>query len=178
VRRADLEEIIRRATEVSRQGEVIIIGSQAILGTWDADELPERATLSREADVVPVRDDARGLVAQMIDVAIGEWSEFDRAHGFYGQGVSLATAVLPAGWEERIVRVEPDGPGGAAGLCLDPLDLCAAKLVRGEPKDMDFVGALVDAALIDPIVLATRVAMLPTTHRAIAAKRAGAFTAG
>lgn len=52
------------------------------------------------------------------------------------------------------MQVAPDGPSGTLARCLDPHDLCAAKLVRGEDKDIEFVDALVEAGLIDPASLA------------------------
>jgi hypothetical protein len=57
VTREELEEAIRHATRVIRQREVLIVGSQAILGSYDEAQLPERATLSEEVDIAPVTDD-------------------------------------------------------------------------------------------------------------------------
>jgi hypothetical protein len=98
--------------------------------------------------------------------------------GFYVQGVNVSTAVLPSGWERRTVVVAPDGPEGPLARCLDPHDLCAAKLVRGEEKDKDFVGALVEAGLIDPSSLVRICKKLPVgePRRDITIKRAQAFT--
>jgi len=47
---------------------------------------------------------------------------------------------------------------GRTGLCLDPHDLCLAKLVAHREKDLTFVGALIEARLIAPAILAERVA--------------------
>jgi hypothetical protein len=46
---------------------------------------------------------------------------------------------------------------GRTGLCLDPHDLCLAKLVAHREKDLVFVASLIEAGLIDPAVLAARV---------------------
>jgi hypothetical protein len=93
------------------------------------------------------------------------------------QGVNITTAVLPSGWEARTVQVAPDGPAGPLARCLDPHDLCAAKLVRGEDKDVEFVDALVEAGLIDPPSPVRICKKLPVsdTRRAITIKRAQAF---
>jgi hypothetical protein len=42
VRRDQLEHAIRAATQILEQDKVIIIGSQAVLGSWDEGELPAR----------------------------------------------------------------------------------------------------------------------------------------
>lgn len=175
--REELEEAIRHATRVTRQREVLIIGSQAILGSYDEAQLPERATLSEEVDIAPITDDEDSTLATLIDAELGEWSEFHQDHGFYVQGVNVTSAVLPHGWEARTVQVAPDGPGGAFARCLDPHDLCAAKLVRGEGKDLEFVGALVEAGLIDPASLVRICKKLPVSEarRDITIKRAQAF---
>ncbi|WP_345043415.1 hypothetical protein [Arthrobacter methylotrophus] len=48
MRRDELEHAIRAATSVIRQDQVIIIGSQAILGSYTEDQLPRAATMSPE----------------------------------------------------------------------------------------------------------------------------------
>ena len=63
----------------------------------------------------------------MIDGAIGELSFFHDEFGYYAQGVGPTTAVLPAGWEGRFVKVENENTRGAIGLCLEIHDLLAAK---------------------------------------------------
>lgn len=50
------------------------------------------------------------------------------------------------------------------GLCLEAHDLAASKLAAGREKDFEFVGALVDAGLIDLATLTARVEMLPATR--------------
>ena len=177
MKREELEEAIRHAARVTQQREVLIIGSQAILGSYDEAQLPERATLSDEVEIAPITDDEDFTLATLIDAELGEWSQFHEDHGFYVQGVNVTTAVLPNGWEARTVQVAPDGPGGASARCLDPHDLCASKLVRGEGKDLEFVGALVEAGLIDPASLVRICKKLPVSEirRDITVKRAQAF---
>src|SRR5665213_3191814 len=105
MKREQLEVAVIAATEIIRQREVLIIGSQAILGSYPEDQLPERATMSNEVDIALLGDDASETLADLIDGQLGEWSDFDRDHGFYVQGVSVRTAYLPDGWQERLVRV-------------------------------------------------------------------------
>lgn len=53
-RRSELEHAIRAATEIIRQDAVVIIGSQAILGSFTEEELPTATTLSVEVDISPL----------------------------------------------------------------------------------------------------------------------------
>lgn len=157
MKRAELELSIRAATEIIKQDDVYVIGSQSILGSYTEDELPAVVTMSVEVDIAPVRDDASELVATYLDGQLGEWSEFHEEHGFYIQGVGSRTANLPKGWRDRLVRVVPPGAPNSTGLCLEPHDLCAAKLVAHREKDVLFVDALITAGLIDARLLRARV---------------------
>jgi hypothetical protein len=155
--RAELEHTIRAATEIVGQDSIIVIGSQSILGSYSEDDLPAQATQSIEVDMAPLNDDDRATLATMLDGAVGEWSQFHAAYGYYVQGVGRETAVLPAGWEDRLVPLSGPNTDGRTGLCLDPHDLCLAKLVAHREKDLVFVASLIEAGLIDPAVLAARV---------------------
>lgn len=154
--RSQLEHAIRAATEIIRHDTVVIIGSQAILGSFTEDELPLEATMSEEVDVAPMEDDDAQSLATELDAAIGEMSFFHETHGFYVQGVGMDTAVLPEGWTDRLVRVNNANTRGRTGLCLEPHDLCAAKLIAGRAKDRVFVNALLEHGLVDVDTIAVR----------------------
>lgn len=159
--RDELMELARRAIQLVPNREVLVVGSQSILGTIPEARLPARATLSREADIAPTLDDDDGTIATLIDVHLGEISDFDQVNGFYAQGVSTATAVLPTGWERRATIVHPDGPDNGTAWFIGPYDLCASKLVRGESKNLEFVSALIGAGIIDPPALERVASRLP-----------------
>ena len=109
--RAQFEHAIRAAAAVVGEREVIVIGSQAI-HAWIEQEIPEAAMRSVEADI-PLREDVAGSKADLIDGSIGEASLFHETFGFYAHGVSVTTAILPRGWEQRLVRlVTPATLGG------------------------------------------------------------------
>jgi hypothetical protein len=50
MRRDQLEHAIRTACQIIERPEVIVVGSQAILGSFREDELPADATMSVEVD--------------------------------------------------------------------------------------------------------------------------------
>ena len=56
MRRDQLEHAIRTACQIIGRPEVIVVGSQSILGTFREDELPADATMSVEIDILPIAD--------------------------------------------------------------------------------------------------------------------------
>ena len=178
MRRAQLEHAIRTACQLVQQPEVIVVGSQAILGTYDESQLPAAATMSIEVDILPIADsnDETARLADLIEGVAGEQSPFEELHGFSIDGVDLETAVLPHGWRDRLVKVQnantaaPAGEPRFTGWCLDKEDLCAAKLVALREKDRNFVVALLKANLVDANLIASRLRTIPGEH--IAAREA------
>jgi hypothetical protein len=88
--RAQLEHVIRAAADIAYSNDIVVIGSQAILG--QAPNAPESMRVSAEADVYPLQHPER---ADLIDGSIGELSPFHSTYGYYAQGVSETTACLP-----------------------------------------------------------------------------------
>jgi hypothetical protein len=160
LRRRELEHAIRAATSIIQQDQVIIIGSQSILGSYTEDQLPSSVTMSPEVDIAPMHDADAAALADQLSFDVGELSDFHTTHGFYIEGVGKRTAILPPDWEYRLVGVRNEDTNNATGLCLDPHDLCAAKLMAHRPKDFDFVRALIEAGLIDGELLGQRVASI------------------
>ncbi len=157
--RAQLEHVLRAAAAIVDDPDLLVIGSQAILGAYAEDRLPVEATTSVEADLAFFVD-PDGAKADRLDGAIGELSRFHETFGYYAQGVSVSTAVLPAGWEARTVRFAPPGAAPARAQCLDPHDCVVAKLVAGRDKDRAFAAALIREDLVDPETLIARIRAL------------------
>lgn len=182
MRRDQLEHAIRAACSVIEAPAVILVGSQAILGTYREDELPAAATMSMEIDVLPIADDEQEVIrlGDILEGVMGELSAFESTHGFSIDGVDMSTAVLPMGWRERLVKVQNENTAALSGepqfigLCLDRHDLCVAKLCAYREKDLNFVGALLEAQLVDAGVISERLDHLPAGFRE-AALRAGVW---
>lgn len=92
MRRDQLEHAIRASCQIINASAVIVVGSQAILGTYDEDELPAAATMSAEVDVLPIADSdvETKRLADVIEGVAGELSAFERTHG-YSQPLMLAS---------------------------------------------------------------------------------------
>ena len=151
MRRDQLEHAIRTACQIIHQSEVIVVGSQAILGTYDESQLPTAETMS-------------------IEVA-GEFSPFEELHGFSIDGVDLDTAVLPDGSRTRLVKVQnantaaPAGEPRFTGWRLDKEDLCVAKLIALREKTATS-SPLLDAGLVNPDLIAMRLSTVAAEHPA------------
>jgi hypothetical protein len=157
--RTQLAHILRAAANVAGDGQILVLGSQAILATYSSADLPADVTLSVEADIAFFDDSHEGK-SDMVDGAIGEHSLFHQTFGYYGQGVSISTATLPAGWEDRLVSFTPADSSPAEGVCLDPIDLVVAKLVAGREKDMSFAAHLLASGHIKAEDLSQRAELL------------------
>lgn len=154
--RRQLEHIIRAAAATADAHDIVVLGSQAILGAYP--DAPAQLTESIEADVFPKDIPERSIV---IDGAIGEFSLFHQTFGYYGHGVDETTSILPDGWRDRLVKVENANTAGAVGWCLDPQDLAISKLAAGRPKDWVFVETMVRKNLSSVDEIRARLAATP-----------------
>ena len=157
--RQQLAHILRAACEITQDRDVLVLGSQSILGTFDEDDLPATATMSMEADVAFTNDPDRHK-ADQVEAAIGEMSSFHELNGVYAEGVHVDVATLPQGWRDRLVQWELASSHPARPLFLDPHDLAIAKLARLEEKDRLFVDALLSVGLLDATTLVARADLL------------------
>lgn len=154
MKRTEFEHAIRAAGGVLGVNDLLVIGSQALHASVSG-SFPEDVTPSVEVDIA-VRDDPEGRLADLLDGSIGEGSMFHATFGYYVQGVVETTAVLPAGWRERLVRFEARSTNGIVAWCLDPHDLWISKAIAGRPKDVDFCRAMLDAGVVRSDMLRER----------------------
>lgn len=137
MKRHELEHIIRAAAAIANDPEIVVIGSQAVLGQFP--DAPASLLVSAEADVYPLNHPE---LADLIDGSIGEGSQFHELYGYYAQGVDERTAVLPRGWRDRLILVRNPNTSGNTGLCLEVHDLAISKYVAGREKDLEFTREL------------------------------------
>jgi hypothetical protein len=132
--REQLEHLIRAASVIADDLEIVVIGSQAILGQFP--QAPDLMRVSMEADLFPLNHPER---SDLIEGSIGELSPFHGTFGYYAEGVGEKTAILPRGWKERLFVIQNENTRGARGLCLDVHDLLVAKAIAGREKDNSFL---------------------------------------
>ena len=156
MRREELEHIIRASGDVTDQYEFVIIGSQSMLGPVPRPEVV--FTVSMEADIYPLQAPE---LADRIDGAMGEGSQFHQTHGYYAQGVGPDTATLPSNWMQRVHRVQNGNTNDRVGYCLDVLDLFLAKAAAGREKDREFCMALFEYGYVAPVQVLELVSLMP-----------------
>jgi hypothetical protein len=151
MRRSELEHIIRASGDIAKDNEIVVIGSQSILAQFP--NAPMRLLASMEADVYPNHNPE---LANEVDGAIGEGSSFHELHGYYAQGVGPQTAVLPDGWNDRLIVLKNENTNGIAGLCLEVHDLAISKYVAGRYKDLEFIQELIRHEMVQKEIMLSR----------------------
>jgi hypothetical protein len=167
MRRSDLEHVIRAAGAIANDTEIIVVGSQSVLGQFP--DAPDALLVSAEADVYPRH---HPHLADLVDGSIGEGSLFHEEYGYYAQGVGPETAILPRGWQERLVPVNNPNTNGITGQCLEVHDLAISKYVARRPKDLQFTRELARQGMTrrDTLLARLRDVELPVaSQQAIAA---------
>lgn len=154
--RSQLEHVIRAAAAISGDSDIVVIGSQSVLGQFPSP--PPELCVSIEADVYPRN---KPELADLIDGSIGEMSPFHQTFGYYAQGVAPETAALPTGWESRLVALHTENTQGATGWCLEIHDLVLSKYIAGREKDLEYVEAALRHGLVRSDELLTRLPTVP-----------------
>lgn len=155
MKRHELEHLIGAAGAITGADEIIVIGSQAILASMP--DSPDSLLRSCEADLFTFRDPKD---ADLIDGSIGEGSPFHETFGYYAQGVWIDTAILPEGWQERMIVICNENTRHVSARCLEPHDLAVSKLVAGREKDREFIGEMLRHRMIRPDVILERISRL------------------
>ena len=166
MKRGQFEHTIRAAGAILGVKKVLVIGSQAIHASYGG-LIPE-AQRSIETDIAALKDDD-GSKADLIDGSIGELSVFQETFGYYAQGVTPKTAVLPDGWRKHLVPFRTPATNGVTALCLEPHDLWISKAIAGRPKDIDFCKALMKRKLVNIKTLHNRLGKVRNLKPAIRA---------
>lgn len=158
--RADFEHLLAAVSQVVDEDDLVVIGSQAVLGTHP--HAPSELLRSMEADVYPRWAPEK---ADQIDGALGDGSTFHAQYGYYAHAVGPETAKAPDGWTERLVPVQiPPRPGSkrtTIALCMEIHDLVLAKLAAGRDRDWGFAQICLEHELCELATLLERCADMP-----------------
>ena len=141
--RTQLEHIIRAAGAITDQTDLVVIGSQAILGQHP--DAQQALLISNEADIY---FPGRANLAAMVEGAIGELSRFEDTFGYYAGNASDRTATLPDGWQDRLVPIRNANTNGVTGWCLEVHDIAVSKYAAGREKDLAYIAVLWSEGLI------------------------------
>jgi len=151
MKREDLRRLFAQARALSGETNYVVFGSLAALGY--AGEVPPRMAMSLDVDAFGKSDPARVFE---LAPALGQGSAFEEQHGYYLDPISPRVATLPAGWQERLVRIElePD----LAAWFLEPNDAAVSKYARMEPRDREWLRAGLQAGILSFAIIEARFA--------------------
>lgn len=167
--REEFEHVIRAAASVV-DDEIVVVGSQAILGQFP--DAPPTLLRSLEVDLFPKHAPDRAIE---IDGSLGDGSRFHETYDYYAHGIGPETVTAPIGWEQRLIRIEVPAlarkDGAAVGWCLEVHDLLLAKLAAGRPHDLTFADDAIREGLAEPERLVRGLGLMPATHRDVTKAR-------
>lgn len=143
MKKRHVDHVLRAAGRITGERQFIIIGSQALHGKYP--DLPDKISFSAEVDLIAKSDPDRGELLN----EIGQDSLFHETHGYYADPVDMKTAILPKGWQGRLVNLPPGDTEGVTALCLEPHDLAISKYVARREKDIEFTREIVRHGLVE-----------------------------
>jgi hypothetical protein len=169
MKRRDLDHLLRAAGEIAGHREFVLVGSAAIFA-WH-EHVPEPMNMSREVDLF-ASDVSREQAEEISDLLenIGHLSQFDDTHGYYVDGVSPETAILPPDWRDRSKTYASGATNGVTAIVPHPEDIAVSKLRAGRDKDVDWVQAAHAAGFIDRDRIAERIGAMPDLDDVVRAR--------
>ncbi len=97
--RFELEHLIRAAGSITDDKEIVVIGSQSVLGQFP--NAPVALLASMAADIFPLNRPER---ADLVDGSIGEGSRFHESFGYYARGRAESCGPANIGADARFAR--------------------------------------------------------------------------
>ena len=158
MKKRQVDHVLRAAGRITGEKQFVIIGSQALHGKYPdlADEICRSAEVDLIAKKLPSKTEWLN--------AIGADSPFHESFGYYADPVDEKTAVLPRGWQGRLVKLPEGDTEGVRGLCLEPHDLAISKYFARRDKDVAFTRELARRGLIKKKRLLALVDDTPVTE--------------
>ena|ERR1700730_11683702 len=142
MKKQELDHVLLAVGRITREKQFIIIGSQALHGKYP--DLADDIIKSAQVDLLAAKSPKR---TEWLN-AVGVYSQFHEACGYYADPVDEKTATLPRGWKSRLVTLPPGNTEGVKGLCLEPHDLAIAKYVAFREKDLIFTRELARRGIV------------------------------
>ena len=159
MRQDRLDHILRAAAGVTGHSTFVLVGSSAILVRCR--NIPGDMLMTREADIfVPDAPETEAL-SDAIDANIGQGSAFHNQYGYYADGVSPGTSVMPTDWEDRVEPYQGSGCPGVTAIVPDINDIALAKVVAWRDKDRSWLASGIRARLFSLERMAARLGRMP-----------------
>src|SRR5258705_1193133 len=122
--KSQFENLLSSASEIARDRDFFLIGSQALRGVCSA--IPRDFPKTNEADLYRRHNPQAWAILRE---KLGRTSRFFRREGYYLDCSNPDLCMLPDGWLERLIPFRTPRTRGVTAWCLDPHDLFVSKLV-------------------------------------------------
>jgi len=154
--REQSEHVVQAAAAITNERSFVVIGSQAVLLPFP--DAHPNLLASRKLDLCPAMAPEK---SDLIEGAIGALSQSDETFGYYADGVSPDTAVMPADW---MLRSTLHYLGDTTVVYPDMHDLVVSKCVAGREKDARFIAVLLKEKMILFTTLEQSIRQLDPAH--------------
>lgn len=159
MRKKSVDHILRAAAEVTGQKRFVLVGSAAVIVRLK--HVPLNMMDTAEIDIYAPEADDVEFASEQIDGSIGQGSLFHNNFGYYGDGVSPATAKMPFDWQKRAIEYAGTECPGVIAVVPEEHDVALAKLVAWREKDQDWLTEGVKAGVLSLNVMASRLDRMP-----------------
>lgn len=159
MRRKSIDHILRAAAEITGQTKSVLVGSGAVIARRRNIPLDMMAT--PEIDIYAVDAADVELVSEQIDGSIGQGSQFHSEFGYYGDGISPATAKMPADWTERAIEYRGAECPGVIAIVPEENDVALAKLAAWRDKDQTWLTEGIKAGVLSLERMVRRLDLMP-----------------
>ena len=154
-----IEHLLRAAANVTGQNKFVLVGSAAVIVRRR--KLPADMMVTPEIDIYAPDAEDIEAVSEMIDSNIGQGSRFHDEFGYYGDGVSPATAKMPSDWQTRAIEYQGVECPGIIAIVPEENDVALAKLAAWREKDQDWLSQGVKYKIIFLMSMIGRVDRMP-----------------
>ncbi|SFU71370.1 hypothetical protein SAMN02799631_01915 [Methylobacterium sp. 174MFSha1.1] len=165
MRRSKIDHLLRAAASVTGHRTFVLVGSTVVLVRCR--NIPADMLLTPEIDLyvpdIPDQED----ISDRIAGSIGQGSRFHDQYGYYADGVSSGTSVMPRDWRLRATSYEGPGCPGVTAIVPEQNDVALAKLVAWREKDRDWLQSGLRAGLFSLTDMQSRLDRMPESAPAI-----------
>ena len=156
--RHKLMHILRAIASITEEKNYVLIGSATVL--LSAKNIPSQMLNTNEIDVYSPDSKDEEEFSFMVE-SIGKGSHFDNTFGYFGDGVSSKTAIMPADWQTRSRKIEEASLPGITVTVPDINDIALAKMCAWRDKDQEWLMAGVRALILKPKSMQARLPQMP-----------------
>jgi hypothetical protein len=159
MRRQKIDHILRAAADATGEKRFVLVGSSALI--VQVKHLPADMMVTPEADIFAPDAEDIEYVSDLIDGSIGRNSAFHQTFGYYGDGISPGTAILPGEWQDRTIEYATPETGEATAIVVERHDVALAKLCAWREKDRVWLKTGVQTGVLSLSVMTSRLPEMP-----------------